>query len=110
MHSGDITSEQARALKNHLRPMLGALARLNRRMMYKGFLPNDPLLTAVRDAENAVHALSVEVHYLRRRDGTAEGLTTSSSQEIRNLHHCRLAVGLPPTAKPIGRHRCYRQA
>jgi hypothetical protein len=64
MRCTDLTREQARALKNKLQPMLRYLARLKRRMTYRGFPPDDPLLIAVVDAENALHALSVEVQYL----------------------------------------------
>jgi hypothetical protein len=44
--------------------MLGYLGRLKRRMVRRGFLNGDPLLDSVVQAENAMHALSVEVHYL----------------------------------------------
>lgn len=64
MRCDDQTREQGRALKNKLRPMLRYLARLKRRMTYRGFPPDDPLLIAVGRAENAMHELSVDVHYL----------------------------------------------
>ena len=64
MQSNDLTSEQARALKNKLHPMLGYLGRLKRRMVRRGFLNDDRLLAAVVRAEDAMHALHVEVHYL----------------------------------------------
>jgi hypothetical protein len=60
----DLTREQARALKNKLQPMLGYLGRLKDRMRRRGFLQDDPLLAAVCRAEDAMHALTVEVHYL----------------------------------------------
>jgi hypothetical protein len=47
--------------------MLRYLARLKRRMTY-GFPPDDPLLVATIDAENALHALSIETHYLSSGD------------------------------------------
>ena len=75
MRSDDLTPEQARALKNRLQPMLGYLNRLKHRMRRRGFLADDPLLAAVCRAENAMHELHVQVHYLtcgdrvgRRRD------------------------------------------
>jgi hypothetical protein len=43
---------------------LGYLNRLKQRMRRRGFLSDDPLLVAVCLAEEAVHALHVEVHYL----------------------------------------------
>src|SRR4051812_20142668 len=64
MQADDLTREQAAALKNKLRPMLAYLGKLKRRMVQRGFLSGDPLLDAVVDAENAVHALHVQVHYL----------------------------------------------
>lgn len=64
MQSNDLTKEQARALKNKLHPMLGYLGRLKRRMVRRGFLSDDPLLAAVCRAEDAMHALHVETHYL----------------------------------------------
>ena len=64
MQCDDLTDEQARALKNKLQPMLGYLNRLKQRLRRRGFRPDDRLLTAVCRAEDAVHALHVEVHYL----------------------------------------------
>jgi hypothetical protein len=64
MRSTDLTREQARALKAKLHPMLGYLARLKRRMVRRGFLNDDPLLAAVVRAEDVMHALHVETHYL----------------------------------------------
>lgn len=64
MQADDLTREQARALKNKLQPMLSYLGRLKDRMRRKGFVADDRLLAAVCRAEDAVHALSVEVHYL----------------------------------------------
>jgi hypothetical protein len=64
MQSTDLTREQARALKSKLQPMIGYLSRLKRRMYQRGFLAGDPLLDAVVNAENAMHALSVETDYL----------------------------------------------
>jgi hypothetical protein len=43
---------------------LATWGRLKRRMAYKGFPPDDSLLVAVCRVEDAMHALSVEVHYL----------------------------------------------
>jgi hypothetical protein len=64
MQSGDLTPAQARALKNKLQPMLGYLNRLKHRMRRRGFPHGDPLLAAVCRAEDAIHALHVEIHYL----------------------------------------------
>ena len=64
MNSSNLTRDQARALKNKIGPMLGYLSRLNQRMMFKGFPPDDPLLALVVKAENALHELHVAMHYL----------------------------------------------
>jgi hypothetical protein len=64
MQSDDLTPAQARALKNKLQPMLGYLNRLKHRMRRRGFLNDDPLLAAVCQAEEAMHALHVQTHYL----------------------------------------------
>jgi hypothetical protein len=60
----DLTKDQARAHKNKLQPMLGYLGRLKRRMVRRGFPNDDPLLAAVVKAEDAMHALHIETHYL----------------------------------------------
>jgi hypothetical protein len=70
MQSTDLTREQARALKNKLQPMLGYLNRLKKRMHRKGFPSDDRLLVAVCRAEDAIHALHVETHYLSCGDVT----------------------------------------
>ena len=64
MQSHDLSHEQARALKTRLQPMLGYLGRLKRRMVRRSFPPDDLLLNAAVRAENDMHALCVEVHYL----------------------------------------------
>jgi hypothetical protein len=70
MRSHDLTKAQARTLKNKLAPMLGYLNRLKRRMIRRGFPPDDRLLMAVRAAEDSMHALQVEAHYLTCGDVT----------------------------------------
>jgi hypothetical protein len=69
MRCEDLTREQAQVLKNKLRPMLSYLGRLKERMCRRGFVADDRLLAAVCRAEDAVHALTVEVHYLSVGDG-----------------------------------------
>ena len=64
MRAEDLSREQARALKNKLQPMLSYLGRLKDRMRRRGFVGDDRLLAAVCRAEDAMHALSVEVHYI----------------------------------------------
>jgi hypothetical protein len=72
MRSDDLARDQARALKNKLAPMLGYLNRLKKRMVYRGFPPNDELLRLVRHAELAMHELHIATHYLACGD-TAGG-------------------------------------
>jgi hypothetical protein len=64
MQCDDLTAAQARALKNKLQPMLGYINRLKQRMRRRGFPPDDRLLMAVCRAEDALHSLHVEIHYL----------------------------------------------
>jgi hypothetical protein len=73
MQSDDLTRDQARALKNKIHPMLGYLTKLRKRMAYKGFTQDDPLLKVVQRAEMAMHELHVAAHYLACGD-TAGGL------------------------------------
>ena len=70
MRSDDLTREQARALKNKLHSMLGYLNRLRRRIVYRGFLPSDPLQIAVDRALDSMHRLHVEDRHLTCADVT----------------------------------------
>ena len=62
---------QAAKLHRTLQPTLGYLYRLRERMQKVGFLPNDPLFLRVCQAYDAVHRLSIELHYLSC-DGTGK--------------------------------------
>jgi hypothetical protein len=62
MRSDQLTRRQAQALKNKIRPMLGYLSRLKRRMAQKGFPPDDPLWQLASKAEQAMHELHVATH------------------------------------------------
>ena len=64
MRSTDLTAKQAQALAERLRPMLGYLSRLTKRMEQERFLDDDELLLSAREAYNAVHDLTVKAHYL----------------------------------------------
>jgi len=64
MNSSNLSRAQAEALKREIGPMLGYLGRLNKRMTFKGFPREDPLLKLVVDAEDALHKLHVATHYL----------------------------------------------
>jgi hypothetical protein len=79
MRSNDVIRDQARALKNKLQPMLGYLSRLRKRMAYRGFTQDDPLLRAMQKTEMAMHELHVAAHHLACGD-TAGGLPKRHSQ------------------------------
>ena len=84
MQAEDLTREQARAIKNKLQPMLSYLGRLKDRMRRKGFVADDRLLAAVCRAEDSVHALSVEVHYLTCGDRVGRARNPEPSATRRN--------------------------
>jgi hypothetical protein len=63
MESQDLTNAQAAAIVGRLRPTLGYLNRLERRMETCGFPPDDRLLVLVREARDAMHGLTVAMHY-----------------------------------------------
>jgi hypothetical protein len=71
MDSASLQRWQIARLKKSVAPMLRYLYRLWDRMNKIGFLPNDPLYLVVYQAYNAVHALSVKLHYMER-DGTGK--------------------------------------
>jgi hypothetical protein len=68
MDSMKLRPWQAKVMYRALHPGLGYLYRLRERMS-KRFLPTDPLLILTDRAYQAVHALSVELHYLSCADG-----------------------------------------
>jgi|tagenome__1003787_1003787.scaffolds.fasta_scaffold17817887_2 hypothetical protein len=90
MRGDDLTREQAGAVKNKLRPMLGYLGRLKRRMVQRGFLSGDPLLAAVVRAEDGVHALHIQLHYLSCGDvvGRSSRENTDQPEGRRNERCC----------------------
>ena len=77
MRSEQLTEAQLDALFERLRPTLAYLTRLQKRMDKRAFPDDDRLLLLVREAQNALQALCVEIHYLscdnvgrpRRQDG-----------------------------------------
>ena len=71
MTCDDLTPEQVAALTASVRRQLRYLGKLRDRMNQQGFPPDDPLYVAATGAFNAVHALSVELHYLTCPAGTA---------------------------------------
>jgi hypothetical protein len=75
MDSNNIRKDQAATLCRGIHPGLRYLARLRSRMEQAGFLPDDPLFRLVSKAYDAVHALSVHMHYRSCKSGVgrAEG-------------------------------------
>jgi hypothetical protein len=65
-----LTTTQAEALRNALQPRLAYLVALRERMERVGFNRADKLYQLVRAAENALHSVYVEVHYLSCGGGT----------------------------------------
>ena len=65
---------QAERLRDAVTPMHGYLNKLRRRMEKVGFPHADPLFQFVVAAENAVHSLWVNLHYLTcdRRKGIGD--------------------------------------
>ena len=66
-----LTRELAEALGRAIRPKLGYLVRLRERMDRAAF-SHDPLYPLVRSAEEALHRLSVALHYRSREHGTGQ--------------------------------------
>jgi hypothetical protein len=64
MTSDDLSPDQCDALSAQIRPMLGYLGRLSKRMAKTGFPRNDPLRVLVSNAEDAVHRLRIHAHYM----------------------------------------------
>ena len=58
-----LTREQARELGERLRPMLVFLLRFRDRLKYTGFEPDGELYRVADKAHDAVHHLSVVLHY-----------------------------------------------
>jgi hypothetical protein len=71
VNSDNLTRDQAEAMLGTVRRQLRYLGKLRDRMNALSFPPNDPLYLAATGAFNAVHALSVELHYLTCAPGTA---------------------------------------
>ena len=63
MTGNDLTKAQLAKVSEHIRGMLGYLYRLKARMEATGFPLEDDLYRLVANAEDAVHRLSIDVHY-----------------------------------------------
>jgi hypothetical protein len=69
MERHDLTKSQAQAIHDAIGPTLGYLFRLRQRMDKRGFSPSDPLYQLVVNAYDALHPLTVELHYLSCKEG-----------------------------------------
>jgi hypothetical protein len=67
-----IKREHAKRLLESLRPALQFLNRLEARLIAVGGLPSDPLLQKVVKARDAMHDLSIKLHYLSCDGGVGE--------------------------------------
>jgi len=63
MNSADLSAEQLEALSQKAASMLWYLVRLRERMDRRGFPIDDALYTLVREAEDRMHHLRVDLHY-----------------------------------------------
>ena len=70
------------ALLDSVRRYLRYLGRLRDRMNQRGFPPGDPVYQAATDAFHAVHTLSVELHYLACKLGTARRSSRKSNGSV----------------------------
>jgi hypothetical protein len=72
MRSTDLTPAQLEAVQKRLRTMVRYLRRLSDRMGEQGFPLEDKLFASTKNASNAVHDLSVKVHYLSCKGSVGE--------------------------------------
>jgi hypothetical protein len=63
MRADDLTPEQCAQIRESVRPALFYLHRLLLRMDDRHFPPQDPLRLKAKAAYDALHALTVELHY-----------------------------------------------
>jgi hypothetical protein len=80
MRSDDLTPAQARQMKATIRPMLGYLNRLKRRMEKRRFPADDKLFQTVLRAYDAIHELNVHVHYLSCESGVGRAVPATDSR------------------------------
>ena len=66
MDSHNLSAEQVERLHRALGTHLRYFGRLQARMDTVGFVPGDPLYERVKKAHDALHDLTIHVHYLER--------------------------------------------
>jgi hypothetical protein len=81
MDSDQLESWQIEKIKERVRECLHYLHRLKRRMEQSGFHPHDPLLLKVVAAEEAVHTLFVECHYMSCETGAGRHRSRTSGSK-----------------------------
>jgi hypothetical protein len=77
MNSKQFAAWQAKRISNALTPGFGYLVRLRARMEKVGFPSNDPLFRLVLNAEDAMHRLTVAMHY----EGCKSGVGRADKEE-----------------------------
>jgi hypothetical protein len=69
MDSTDLTPQQCQQINDRLAPIQRYLHALHERVRQNAFPPQDKVRQLVEQADNAVHALRVELHYLSVEHG-----------------------------------------
>jgi hypothetical protein len=78
-----LTTKQAEALRDLIRPMLDFLHKCRRRLDARGFDPNGPIYQAIDKAYCAVHSLHVTLHYESCSHGVARADEKHTEPESR---------------------------
>jgi len=81
MTSDDLTPEQVRALQAVVGRYLRFLGLLRGRMDLRGFASVDSVYRLVKEAHDATHALSVELHYLAVGSGVGRTARTDRKSQ-----------------------------
>jgi hypothetical protein len=88
VYSADLTPAQAESLVRQIRPMLGYLNRLVKRMNKRRFPSDDPLFRSALTAYDAIHELHVHAHYLSCSSGAGryriDHITSPAASETFN--------------------------
>jgi hypothetical protein len=77
MNSKQLAAWQAKRISAAIGPGFGYLVRLRTRMEKVGFPSNDPLFKLVVNAEDAMHRLTVAMHY----EGCKSGVGRPDKEE-----------------------------
>jgi hypothetical protein len=88
MTGKDLTTAQLQRLQAIVWRYHRFFVRLTDRMNRKGFLPGDPLLVKAFEAQRAIHALLVELHYLTVKMGLGDDKEDHWSKAMGNTDPC----------------------